>query len=176
MVKEWNYENEWFEETNISRKIRDYLEMEGYEIIKFNEDKRQRGHDIVATKSGEKLIVEVKGYPSNKYVGGEKKGQKKPTNPNLQAKHWFGEALLSLLIAKSENPKCKTVIGLPKFKTYENLISKLNTVREKLGIAVILVDKEGNVNARNLWSSWLLGQEGSFSSSVRPAPPPVQRL
>jgi len=91
----WTYENEWFEETNISRKIRDYLKETGHDIIRFNDDKRQKGHDIITAKNGIKTIIEVKGYPSKYYVGTEKQGQKKPTHPNLQAKHWFSEALLS---------------------------------------------------------------------------------
>jgi thymidylate kinase len=47
---EWSYENEWFEETNVARKIKEYLERKGYKIIKFNENKRSKGHDIIAEK------------------------------------------------------------------------------------------------------------------------------
>lgn len=76
MTKEWAYEDEWFEETNVSRKVKDFLVKKGYQIIKFNEDKRKRGADIIAINriNNQKLIVEVKGFPSDKYVRGEKKG------------------------------------------------------------------------------------------------------
>ena len=60
MEIEWNYEDEWFEETNVSRKIRGFLVQNGYEIIKFCEDKREKGHDIEAIKDGRKIIMEVK--------------------------------------------------------------------------------------------------------------------
>ena len=40
-MERWSYEKEWFEETNVARKIRDYLRKMSYQIIKFNEDKRQ---------------------------------------------------------------------------------------------------------------------------------------
>lgn len=46
MTEEWRYEDEWFEETNVNRKIKNALESAGYRITKFNEDKREKGHDI----------------------------------------------------------------------------------------------------------------------------------
>lgn len=66
MEIEWNYEEEWFEETNVSRKIKNALESTGYGITKFCEDKKERRHDIEAIKEREKIIIEVKGYPSDK--------------------------------------------------------------------------------------------------------------
>lgn len=150
MVGDWRYEDEWFEETNVSRKIKNALESADYRITKFNEDKREKGHDIEAIKDGLEIIVEVKGFPSDKYVGGPKRGRKKPTNPNLQAKHWLGEALLTLLMAKSENPDSKIVIGLPDFRIYKVLLEKVKFVMGKLEIGYILVDEIGNVKVEGL--------------------------
>lgn len=150
MTAEWNYEDEWFEETNVSRKIRDFLVQQDYEITKFCEDKKERGYDIEAEKDGQKIIMEVKGYPSDKYVSGPYKGEKKPTNPNLQAKHWFGEALLALLIAKSRNPVCKTVIGLPDFRIYRDLLERVKFVMMKLNMGYILVDERGHVEVEGI--------------------------
>ncbi len=45
MEIEWNYEDEWFEETNVSRKIKSALESTGYRITKFCEDKKERGQE-----------------------------------------------------------------------------------------------------------------------------------
>ena len=145
MEEEWSYEKEWFEEGNVSRKIKEFLEDNGYTILKFNIDKRARGHDIEAIKNGEKLIVEVKGFPSDRYVKGKKKGQPKRTHPNLQAKHWFAEALLSLIIAKSENPKIKIAIGLPNFKKYRELIDKTGYFRKIFGLTCYWVNEDGTV-------------------------------
>lgn len=66
-----------FEEANVSRKIRDFLVQNGYEIKIFCEDKREKGHDIKAIKDGRKIIMEVKGYPSDKYVKGPDRGTRK---------------------------------------------------------------------------------------------------
>jgi len=79
-MKEWSYEEEWFEETNVARKIKKYLQEMGYQIEKFNENKRKKGPDIIAKKGNIKLIIEVKGYPSDKYVNSKKKGQKNQQN------------------------------------------------------------------------------------------------
>lgn len=150
MVPEWSYENEWFEETNVSKAIVKFLKSNGYEIKKFNEDKRQKGHDIEATKAGVKLVLEVKGYPSDKYVRGPNKGKKKPTNPKLQAKHWLSEALLSLLIAKGEDPSCRIAIGLPKCERYDELVGKLDYFLSKLQVGVVLVKQGHVVEARSI--------------------------
>jgi len=126
--KEWSYEQEWYEETNVARKIRDFLEQKGWVTLKFNEDKKQRGPDIVAMKDDEKIIIEVKGYPSRKYVKGKKKGKLKPTHPNLQAKHWFAEALLSVVREKSKEKTISIGVGLPKFPKYLQLINEVGVL------------------------------------------------
>lgn len=92
-----------------------------------------------------KVIVEVKGYPSDKYVRGEKKEQKKPTNPNLQAKHWFSKVLLQVLLAKSENTNAVVCMGLPKFPLYEKLIAQLEHILRDLGVICYLVDENREI-------------------------------
>lgn len=103
-MNSWAYESEWFEETNVSTKIVEFLKRNGYVVVRFNTDKRDRGPDIVYEKNGQQTLVEVKGYPSDRYVRDNprrniKKGDLKPTSPRLQARHWFAEALLSLRLA-----------------------------------------------------------------------------
>jgi len=143
---EWSYEKEWFEETNVARKIRDYLVSTGWRILKFNEDKRQRGPDIIAEKEKKRIIIEVKGYPSDKYVRGVRKGLKKPTPPNLQAKHWFAEALLAIIRSKYREPHSIIAIGLPKKGIYEKLIKEVRTVLcDFTTLQFILVTADGKV-------------------------------
>ena len=143
----WSYEDEWFEETNVARKIVAWLRGEGWTILRFNEDKRQRGPDIVVAKAGRKMIIEVKGYPSDKYVRGEKKGQKKPTPPKLQAKHWFAEALLAITREKRREPGSIVAIGLPRKPVYEELIEEVKDILCKcLNPLFILVHENGEVH------------------------------
>lgn len=49
-MNSWTYESEWFEETNVSTKIVEFLKRNGYAIVRFNTDKRDRGPDIVYEK------------------------------------------------------------------------------------------------------------------------------
>ena len=146
---EWSYEQEWYEETNVARKIRDFLRKKGWIIIKFNENKRQRGPDIVAVKDNKKIIIEVKGYPSKRYVKGEKKGKLKPTPPNLQATHWFAEAIFSVIREKSKDKTIKIGIGLPKFPRYLKLINEVNALTF-LDLKFYIVSKNGRVEIRKI--------------------------
>lgn len=92
------------------------------------------------------MVVEVKGYPSDKYVNGKNKGKKKRTYPKLQAKHWFSEAMFHVL-----NEKCKDwenvsiAIGLPRFPKYEEMISNIKDLNEKIGIIYYLVNSDGEI-------------------------------
>ena len=145
------YENEWFEETNVLKRIKAYLEAKGWTIIKFNENKTAKGEDIIATKRNEKLVIEGKGYPSDKYVKTTKRhivGDKKPSNPKQLAKHWFGEALLSLELVKSKDQNIKIALGLPLMEKYENLLKDVDYVKKKLDIKCYFVDENGNVEVR----------------------------
>jgi Holliday junction resolvase-like predicted endonuclease len=141
----YSYEDEWFEETNVAKKIKKFLEKNDWKIIEFNENKRQKGPDIIAEKNQEQLVIEVKGYPSRYYVRGKKKGKLKPTPPELQATHWFAEAILSVLLKKSEDPKIKIAIGLPDFEKYRELINKIKFVRREIGIEFYLVKENGQI-------------------------------
>jgi len=140
-----SYENNWFEEGNVAKKVKEFLSKNGYNITKFNEDKRERGHDIEAVKDEKRFIIEVKGFPWDRYVRGPKKGMKKPTHPNLQAKHWFAEALLSLIMAKSKDPIVEVGMGLPYNKKNLEFISKVKILKEKINLKYFLVNENGDV-------------------------------
>lgn len=144
--QDWKYEDEWFEETNVATKIKAFLIGQGYTIQRFNDDKKAKGHDLVAIRDGKKLIVEVKGFPSDKYVNGKNKGQKKRTHPNLQSKHWFSEALTALLIVKSLDWQVTIAIGLPYHNKYLETIDKLRAINEKIGIIYFIVNKNDKVD------------------------------
>jgi len=148
MQKEWNYEDEWFEETNVALKIRDYLKLQGFEVLHFNDNKKDKGHDIEVRKNGKKLIIEVKGFPSDKYVDGARKGQKNRTPPNLQATHWFSDVLFAVLVAKSDKWEDNVAIGLPDFPKYKDLIERTKPILEKIGIDCYIVKRDGQVELK----------------------------
>ncbi len=139
---------EWFWEGNIQKKIANYLvKNEGWEIESMsNCSLKNRGPDILATRSGKVMRVEVKGYPSPIYskdsLGG-KKGEVKRTNPTTQARHWISEALFGLELAKCENENLNIALGLPHYLVYINLLNRLTWLREKLNLVCYMVN-EGN--------------------------------
>jgi len=68
--------------------VADHLRQERWTIERLADTaSRARGFDILASKDGRAIAVEVKGYPSTRYAHGVKQGQPKPTNPTVQAPH-----------------------------------------------------------------------------------------
>ncbi len=73
---------------------------------------------------GQQEIIEVKGYPTTVHTKGKDKGKPKPTNPKLQAKHWFSEALLSSIFNYLDAP-----------------VTRVNSQDTSLGYAPTFVDE-----------------------------------
>ena len=143
----WSYEDEWFEETNILKVVKKYLESKRWNVIKFNEIKTDKGHDLEAMNGNDHLILERKGFPSDYYVSGPRKGEQKPTNSKLQAHHWFTDVLYTVLKAKSKDPNVKVAIALPSIDGfYEKLIGEVSLVNEKFNISYYFVGRDGTVS------------------------------
>lgn len=146
--KIWEPEDDWFYESNIQDKIIEFLISEDWEVKAIDTKSRKRGADISGERYGDKLRVEVKGYPSDRYVRGKDKGKTKKTIPAIQARHWFGEALLTLIIAKGKEPELKIAMGLPMKKTYETKWKEIKWLRDKLELKVYWVDEQGFVQTK----------------------------
>jgi len=149
----WEKTYDWFWEGNVQNRIIEYMvKNEGFQIIRSADPgKKERGPDIFAQRrlsdgSFERRRVAVKGYPSERYVDGERRGEKKRTDPSTQARHWFGEALLELVLAKSKDENLQIALGLPDKKVYRNLLKRIKWFREKVGLLCYLVDEHGEVN------------------------------
>lgn len=141
----WQKENDWFWEGNLQEKISVYLQKQGFDVITADTRKKTTGADIIGTKSNEGIIVEVKGWPSDKYMDGGKQGQPKPTRPTLQAKHWLSEVFLAIVRRKLEYPNHILAIGLPEHERYLSLLSEIRWATEKLDIKVFIVKENGQV-------------------------------
>ena len=157
-MNSFNHTLDWFYEGNISKKFVNYLKENGHNIIKDNSDNpKAKGIDIISKKGDTTYLTEVKGYPSEFYVSGEKKGQKKPTNPKLQAKHWLSEAILSCIFnygkEKIEDNKIELSIVLPKTDRYIELVEKIKPFFKDLceePITFYFVDMAGNIEKVNM--------------------------
>jgi hypothetical protein len=148
----WEKTYDWFWEGNVQNRIIEYMiKNEGFQIVRCSDTRtKERGPDILAQRrlpngSLERRRIAVKGYPSEKYVNGLRKGERKRTNPSTQARHWFGEALLELVLAKSKDENIQIALGLPDKKVYRNLLERIKWFREKVGLLCYLVDEHGEV-------------------------------
>jgi Holliday junction resolvase-like predicted endonuclease len=136
---------EWTWEGNVQSRIVTHLAKTGWNIIAVaNTAQRERGVDIIAERDGQRMLVEVKGWPSAMYARGERAGQPKPTQPTLQASHWFAELLTSLIRRGAEHGS-RLAMGLPDMPRYRTLLGEAAWALERLDITVYLVTAEGAV-------------------------------
>lgn len=139
---------EWHWEGEVQGSIVGYLARSGWTILAVADtEARAHGTDIVASRDGHRLLVEVKGYPSEVYVRGPRMGQKKPTLPATQARVWFATALMTALMLRDDNAESAVAIGLPDFTTYRSLADRVARSLERLGVHVIWVHEDGGVSS-----------------------------
>ena len=74
-AESWKKQDDWFWEGNVQARVVSYLRKRGYQVSAVNTLKKERGPDIVAVKEEERLLFEVKGWPSDKYADGVRAGQ-----------------------------------------------------------------------------------------------------
>jgi hypothetical protein len=88
--------SDWFWEGNVVEAIAELLVQDGWTIVaKADTHSKERGVDIHATRNGQTLLVEAKGYPAKTYRDPRRAGEIKPTNSTNQAQQWYSHALLT---------------------------------------------------------------------------------
>ncbi len=138
---------EWHWEGNIQAAMVSYLAGEGWAIKSVaNTAAREHGVDILADKDGRRIAVEVKGYPSLYYVRGPKQGERKKTPPSLQARVWYSDLLLSMMLLLNESEHDQVVMCLPAVGTYESLVERTKQSLQHLDVVVVLVDDSDAVS------------------------------
>ncbi len=139
--------SDWFWEGNVVKSVIEALkEKENCEIISFCDTaSRQKGIDIHAKIKETEIIIEAKGYPSDKYQRGEKKGQYKKTRPRTQAKHWLAQVLLTAIGRKIKFPGSKVFIVLPNFPFYVEQVKTIKDTINKIGISFLIVEETGKI-------------------------------
>ena len=137
---------EWHTEANTQHLLVEWLRARGWTIVRAaNTATRERGVDVVAERAGERLGVEVKGYPSRFYATGPKKGQPKTTAPANQAPKWFAHALVPAMKLRTREPESKSVMCFPDFPTYRRLWAETASSITAAGIEVWVVRPNGSV-------------------------------
>lgn len=139
-------DDEWFWEGNVQASVLSHLVSAGWRIRRVaNTATGEHGVDIEADRQGERLVVEVKGYPGTTYARGERKGALKSTPQAAQARTYFSNALLSGLIMRAENIDASVVLAFPDVPTFNKLGTRVAAPLATAGIEVWLVAEEGTV-------------------------------
>lgn len=139
--------HDWYWEGNIQVTLVENLVAAGWAIVSTADTRtRQQGPDILAQRGGERLIVEVKGFPSDRYAFGPRVGQPKPTKPVTQARHWYAEALLTAALARSAAPAARVALAFPDFPSYRSLVARTQDVLTSSLIEVMFVSENGAVD------------------------------
>lgn len=142
---------DWFWEGNVVEALASYLAREGWVIVsKADTHSKERGVDVHAKRGSVILLVEVKGYPSKDYRDPRRAAEQKRTNPTNQAQQWYSHALLKVLRLQSKHPEAKVALAFSDFARYRTLFEETRTGLDKLGVALVLVGQNGEVEKWNL--------------------------
>lgn len=132
-------------EGNVQSRVVAYLAGTGWTIVSVADTaRRDHGIDVVAEQDGVQLMVGAKGWPSTTYARGKRAGQLKPTQPNLQATHWFAEGLATL-IRRGAEPNSRLALALPDMPRYRSLRAEAGWALRRLNMIVYLVEAAGSV-------------------------------
>lgn len=146
-----NATDDWFWEGNVTDAVAAYLKATGWTILSQADTRsRARGVDLHASKENGEIVIEVKGYPSKVYRDARKMGQPKATNPTLQARHWYAQALLKAIKLQSMFANAQAVIAVPDFPRYRTLIEETRPALHKLGIGLLIAAETGEIEADGL--------------------------
>jgi hypothetical protein len=108
--------SDWFWESHVQARLRDHFVAQGWRVLRESDClSRERGIDLLLERHGPQLAIEVKGFPSTTYRRGPLRGQPKPTQPTLQAKHWFAEVLLAAIRIQSKHPEYAVAVAFPRY-------------------------------------------------------------
>jgi hypothetical protein len=138
--------SDWEYEGSVVAAAARHLESAGW-TVDFMADTRshEAGDDIRATLNGRTLRVEAKGWPSDGYADPRRSREKKRTNPNTQAVHWYAAALLRVVRNLGLHPDAEVAIALPDKPRYRALLDETQGSLGRLGIGVLLVCSDGTV-------------------------------
>ncbi|MDP9399228.1 MAG: hypothetical protein M3P96_16025 [Actinomycetota bacterium] len=139
---------DWFWEGNVQSALLTHLVGQGWRVLRVADTAmRERGTDIVVERDGQRLHVEVKGWPSTSYADPARAGEQKRTLPTVQAGTYFGGAVLSAMQLHDKCPGDQVALGFPAMDRYRALHASVADSLRTLRIQVLFVDEEGHVAA-----------------------------
>ncbi|MEP9385508.1 hypothetical protein [Nocardioides sp. KR10-350] len=138
---------EWHTEANVQAALVTALAGEGWRILSVaNTATKEHGIDVIASRDGQTIGVEVKGFPSRNYADPARAGEAKRTSPSTQAGHWYAQAVLAAMRLRGKEPGWGSVIALPDFPRYRDLHAETAGSLAAAQIEVWWVDQAGRVH------------------------------
>lgn len=138
---------EWHTEANVQASVVTALAADGWRILSVaNTATKEHGIDVIASRDGKTVGIEVKGYPSRGYADPSRAGEVKRTKPGTQAGHWYSQALLAAMRLCGMEPTWRSVIVLPDFPRYRDLHAETAGSLAAAQIEVWWVDRAGAVH------------------------------
>ncbi len=119
-----------------------YLRAEGWEI-ESTALATQHGDDIVATRNGERLLVEAKGEGSSK---SHTKRFGQPFNPGQASTHIAVAVLRSMRVVSSG--RASAAIALPAVASHQREVDRVAPALSQIGIRVFWVHGDGSVSSQ----------------------------
>lgn len=139
-------ERAWHWEGRIQSALAKHLLSQGWEIRALaNTETKEQGPDLVVAMGSRTLAVEVKGFPTDTYEYGARRGEPKPTQPTNQARQWFSHAVLKIMLLRGDHPEREIAACFPEFSTFRNLASRTRSSFEALGVGIYFVREDGAV-------------------------------
>lgn len=108
---------------------------------------KEHGVDVLAQKGERRLGAEAKGWPSRDYADPRRRGERKPTQPTLQAGHWYSQAVMKALMLLDSHPGRESLVVLPDFPRYRDLATRTATGLRAAGVHVIFVREDGTTTS-----------------------------
>jgi Holliday junction resolvase-like predicted endonuclease len=138
---------EWHTEANVQAAVVTALAASGWRILSVaNTATKEQGIDIIASRDGRTLGVEVKGFPSRGYADPARAGETKRTRPSTQAGHWYSQAVLAAMRLRGKEPTWRSVLALPDFPRYRDLHAETVGSLTAAQIEVWWVHTDGTVS------------------------------
>ncbi|TML22106.1 MAG: hypothetical protein E6G35_16360 [Actinobacteria bacterium] len=133
-------------EAAVQARLVAHLAGEGWRIHRVADTaSREQGIDVLASRGTRTLAIEVKGFPSRSYADPRKAEQVKPTNPAVQARHWYAAAMLQAMLMRQQHPTYDIAVAFPDVPTYRTLHQRTRGSLADLRVATYFVAADGGV-------------------------------
>jgi Holliday junction resolvase-like predicted endonuclease len=125
------------------------LATEGWRILAVaNTATKEHGIDVVASRGGQTIGIEVKGFPSRQYADPSRAHETKRTSPSTQAAHWYSQAVLAAMRLRGKEPAWRSIIAPPDFPRYRGLHAETVNSLAAAQIEVWWIDQQGKLEGQ----------------------------